>query len=211
MPTVGDTYLLAYGLARPFKNAADKLERTKGTGIRPDLSGDLSVGIGNVVLLGIPGPKAVSVETNLAEDVSVAFYNVASPKTQAAMSAPNLPVTFSAVTRGETTIINVNNPKVYAEFLELTENGTLQLGPGQIVGSPPIPSGLVPHPEWASKFLHAEFQGELELNRVFDLTGPGRAWSFPNPVVISAFLHCEPQGLSTVIQSHETWLHIRFQ
>jgi hypothetical protein len=42
-------------------------------------------------------------------------------------------------------------------------------------------SGDVPHPDWSSKVLHAEPQGERELAEIFGLQGPGAAWSFPNP------------------------------
>ena len=78
-------------------------------------------------------------------------------------------------------MININNPKVYESFLKATDEGLVVLRPGEFVGSPPIPSGAVPHPPWGSKLLHAETQGELELRVIFDLEGAGFASSYPNP------------------------------
>lgn len=179
-PEWGIPYMFLYGLAKPFKDDAKVVEATKGTSIRPDRSANLTLGFGQVAMLLMPGPKGV-VATNRAEEIALSFYEVAPPKLQATMSSPRLPVTFSTVSREGVTIINVNEPKVYAQFLQATEDGTIVLKPGEYVGSPPIESGTVPHPDWNSRFLHAETQGELELRNVFDLNGPGFAWSYPNP------------------------------
>jgi RHS repeat-associated protein len=149
-------------------------------------SSDDSEGMNKVATIGSFGigglPAAATVqEVNRAKEVGLAFYDVASPEIQATLSTPRLPVTFSAVTREGVTVINVNNPRVYKAFLQATEEGSVALRPGEFVGSPPIPKGAVPHPDWASAFIHAETQGERELSTVFDLSGPGVASSYPNP------------------------------
>jgi RHS repeat-associated protein len=163
-------------------------------------SSDDAEGMGQVATIasfGICGPVAplegaalegtvlegavVLQDANRAREIGLEFYEVASPKIQATLSAPRLPVTFSTVTREGVTIVNVNNPRVYEAFLQATEEGSVVLRPGEIVGSPPFRSGLVPHPDWRSAYMHAETQGELELGEIFDLHGPGSASSFPNP------------------------------
>jgi hypothetical protein len=178
-PDWGMVYFFAYELARPFKNALAKERATEGTNIKPDISGDMSIGIGQVALLFEPDP--VVAPANRAEDIAIDFFNVSSPRMQSRLSAPNRPITFSTVTRGDITVVNVNNPTVYRQFLQATEEGRVVLQPNEFVGSPPIRTGSVPSPDWSSRFLHAETQGELELRGVFDLSGPGYAWSFPNP------------------------------
>ncbi|MEO6935532.1 MAG: RHS repeat-associated core domain-containing protein [Collimonas sp.] len=144
--------------------------------------------VATIASFGIGGPATASeslimteIELNRAKELGLAFYDVAEPGIQATLSAPRLPVTFSTVTRNGVTVINVNNPRVYQAFLEATEEGAVALRPGEFVGSPPISSGAIPHPDWRSSFIHAETQGERELSAVFDLNGPGIATSYPNP------------------------------
>jgi RHS repeat-associated protein len=178
-PDWGMIYGAVYGLVAPFKAAAAKREATQGTHIRPDLSGDLSVGVGQIALIALPEPGPATV--NRAEEIAVDFYNVASKSTQNTLSSPRRPVTISTVTREGVTVVNVNNQRVYEEFLRATEHGSVVLKEGEFVGSPPIPKDEIPHPEWESKVVHAETQGERELSIIFGLTGKGVASSFPNP------------------------------
>jgi hypothetical protein len=150
-------------------------------------SSDDAEGMGQVAMIAsfsITGPSNVAttvLEANRAQEVGLAFYEVAPANIQATLSSPRLPVTFSAVSREGVTIINVNNPRVYNAFLQATEEGSVVLRPGEFVGSPPISSGSVPHPDWGSRFIHAETQGERELSAIFDLDGVGTASSYPNP------------------------------
>jgi RHS repeat-associated protein len=157
-------------------------------------SSDDAEGMSQVATIGsfgIGGPAPVALQdVNRARELGLAFYEVTTPQIQATLSAPRLPVTFSAVTRQGVTVINVNNTKVYEAFLRATEEGSVALRPGEFVGSPPIPSGTIPHPDWASPFVHAETQGERELSTVFDLKDPGVAWSYPNP----GCPYCVPWG-----------------
>jgi len=183
-PEWGIPYMLLYSLARPFKEDAKMVERTKGTSIKPDRSANLVLGFGQIVQLAMPMPKGVQAateEANLAKDIGLRFFEVADTKTQATLGSPRAPVTFSAVTRGEVTIFNVNNQKIYDAFLKATEEGAVALKPGEYIGSPPFKSGEMPHPDWNSPRIHAETQGERELAEIFDLRGPGTAWSHPNP------------------------------
>ncbi|MFF0284090.1 SpvB/TcaC N-terminal domain-containing protein [Rhodococcus aetherivorans] len=133
-----------------------------------------------------------------AEELAKGFYSVTTPRIQAKLSHPRQPVTISAVTRDGTTVINVNEPSVYRAFLQATEEGTVALRPGEFVGSPPIPSGAVPHPEWESRFLHSETQGERELAAIFDLRGSGTASSFPNPGCYLCVPWLEGRGIAHV-------------
>jgi hypothetical protein len=148
------------------------------------------------VASGGSGIGSVASEANRAEEIAKSFYDVASPQLQRTLSAPNLPVTFSAVTREGVTVINVNNPTVYKAFLEATEEGSVALQPGEFVGSPPIRSGTFPHPDWSSPFIHAETQGERELEVVFGLSGPGTASSFPNPGCLFCVPWLANQGIT---------------
>jgi len=186
------TYAFVYGLKQTVYNPIkrwvlderpsylDSQGHVQTTSWRPDRSGELSVAFGQIALFALPTPKGPALG-NRSEELAIDFYNISSPRMQARLSAPNRPITFSTVTREGVTVINVNNPTVYRQFLRAVEEGRIVLQPNEFVGSPPIKSGLVAHPDWSSRYLHAEIQGELELRQVFDLQGPGIASSFPNP------------------------------
>jgi hypothetical protein len=84
---------------------------------------------------------------------------------------------IGVVKRGEISVVAANNQRVYEALLQHTESGTLALRPGEYLASPPIASGLIPHPDWSSPFVHAEIQADYELTEIFSATEPGVAWS----------------------------------
>jgi hypothetical protein len=86
---------------------------------------------------------------------------------------------IGVVTREGTSLIGTNNNKIYAALLEHTESGAIPLRPGEYLCSPPVRSGKIPHPDWDSPFVHAETLAEYEMDNIFDLKGPGQAWSVP--------------------------------
>jgi hypothetical protein len=131
-----------------------------------------------------------------AEELGIEFYNVAPTGMKTTLSLPWKPVTFSAVTREGVTVINVNNPRIYRAFLQATEEGTIALRPGEFVGSPPIPKGKISFIDWGRGYIHSETQGELELSRIFDLTGEGTAGSFPSPGCYDCVPHLAGRGVT---------------
>jgi len=85
--------------------------------------------------------------------------------------------TIGIVTREETSVVAANNKAIYEALRQHTESGAIALRPGEYLASPPIPSGLISHPDWSSPMIHSEIQAEYELSNIFDLSGPGAAWS----------------------------------
>lgn len=146
---------------------------------------------------GGPEIRGASMITR-AEEIATEFYGVASSQAQRTMAAPRLPVTFSTVTREGTTVINVNNPRIYKELVQAEEKGLVSLGEGESIGRPPMRGD-------DGKYLHAERQGEMELRQDHGLFGPGDASSFPNPGCadcvrgggIHGIKHLNPSGAPT--------------
>jgi RHS repeat-associated protein len=134
----------------------------------------------------IPGPgesivlrESALLNVNRAEEIAISLYNNAAPKIRWILEKNK--AVIGAATRDGTSVVATNNPAVYRELLEKTEAGAVSLGPNGYLGSPPIRSGAIPHPDWSRTFVDAETQAEYELRTIFDLSGPGTASSFPVP------------------------------